>query len=266
MKAVFTLTSSESKRLLAKAVAKLPQVQEALAGGMVIVAGGTTNAFVLEELTGEKVENKARYTAGIITRGRQCMTPAGERVAPVVLEKGQKSTMNWMEAVEKMQAGDVFIKGGNAIDDKGNVGVLLANPVAGTIGKALPIVVARGCHLILPVGLEKMIPDVILAANVAGIQTFEKSIGMRVGLMPVSYGLPITEIEALEILFDVDTYCISAGGVGGSEGSIVLAVEGEVESINDVMALIKNIKGEPPVPSLKQKCADCENKCSIMEP
>lgn len=264
MKSVFTLTSSESKRLLAKAVVLLPEVQNAMEKGMVIIGGGTTNAFVLEELTGEKVD-KARYTAGIITRGRQCLTPEKERIAPVVLVKGEKSPMSWMEAVEKMEAGDVFIKGGNAIDNNGVVGVLLANPVGGTIGKALPIIVARGSHLILPVGLEKMVPDVNLAANVSGIKTFDKSIGMRVGLMPVTYGLPVTEIEALEILADVDAYCIAAGGVGGSEGSVVMAVEGEDQEVEKIMELVKSIKGEPPVGALKQKCSECGAQCSIIE-
>ncbi|WP_028308036.1 hypothetical protein [Desulfitibacter alkalitolerans] len=264
MKAVFTLTSSESKRLLAKAVALLPEVQNAMQNGMIIIGGGTTNAFVLEELTGEKVD-KVRYTAGVITRGRQCVTPEKERIAPVVLVKGEKSPMSWAEAVEKMEAGDVFIKGGNAIDNAGVVGVLLANPVGGTIGKALPIIVARGSHLIMPVGLEKMIPDVNLAANVSGIKTFDKAIGMRVGLMPVTYGLPLTEIEALEILADIDAYCISAGGVGGSEGSVVMVVEGEDQEVEKIMELVKGIKGEPPVGALKQKCSECGAQCSIME-
>ncbi|KUO50341.1 MAG: hypothetical protein APF76_11570 [Desulfitibacter sp. BRH_c19] len=264
MKAIFTFTSAESKRLLAKSVAVLPAVQHALKEAMVIIAGGTTNAFVLEELTGEKVD-KAKYTAGIITRGRQCVTPVKERLAPVVLVNGEKSQMNWVEAAEKMDANDVFIKGGNAIDNHGTVGVLVADPFAGTIGKALPIVAARGSHLIMPVGLEKMIPDVNLAANVAGSKTFDKSIGMPVGLMPVTYGLPITEIEALQILAEVDAYCIGAGGVGGSEGSVVMVVEGEEQEVEKIMEIVKKIKGEPAVAALKQKCSECGAQCSVME-
>jgi hypothetical protein len=264
MKTVFTLTSSESKRLIAKATVALPLVQNALKNGMVIVAGGTTNAFILEEITGEKLD-KARYTAGIITRGRQCITPKEERIAPVVFVKGQKSDLSWIEAVDKMGKDDVFIKGGNAIDNQGNVGVLVYDPFGGTIGKALPIVTARGSNLIMPVGLEKLIPDVIGAANVAGNQTIDKSLGKPVGLIPVSYGLPITEIDALEILADVEATCIGAGGVGGSEGAVVMVAEGEESEINRIIDLVKSIKGEPPVRSLKEKCADCKVKCAIME-
>jgi len=265
MKALFTFTSSESKRLIAKAVALLPEVQNAMKDNMIIIGAGTTNAFILEELTGEKVD-KVRYTAGITTRGRQCATGDKDRIAPVVLVKGEKSSMTWEEAVEKMEAEDVFIKGGNAIDNSGVVGVLLGHPMGGTIGKALPIVAARGSHLIMPVGLEKMIPDVNLAANVSGIKVFDKAIGMRVGLMPVTYGLPITEIEALEVLADIDAYCISAGGIDGSEGSVVMAVEGEDQEVERIMELVKSIKGEPPIKgALKQKCLECKAQCSIIE-
>jgi len=260
MKALFTLTSAESKRLIARAVAALPEVQDALADGMVIVGAGTTNAFVLEELTGRPVD-KARYTAGIVTAGRQCITPADERIAPVVLVGGKSSDLDWEEAVQNMGARDVFIKGGNAIDVDGVVGVQLAHPEGGTIGKALPIVVARGAHLVLPVGLEKLIPDVALAADVSGIQVFDLSIGMKVGLMPVTYGQAVTELDALEVLAEVDAYCISAGGIHGSEGSVTLAIEGAVDEVEKAFDLVKGIKGEQPVSAIKLKCSKCQNKC-----
>ena len=49
------LTVAESKRLIAKAVAQMPIVKNALANGMVIIIKGTTNAYVAEEITGQKV-------------------------------------------------------------------------------------------------------------------------------------------------------------------------------------------------------------------
>jgi len=260
MKALFTLTSAESKRLLARAVASMPEVQNAMQTNMVIIGAGTTNAFVLEELTGEQVD-KVRYTAGIIAKGRQCVTPASERTTPAVFVKGEKSDMDWEEAVTKMTAGDVFIKGGNAIDISGVVGVQMAHPEGGTVGKALPIIVARGAQLILPVGLEKLIPDVMSAADISGIQSFDLSIGMKVGLMPVTYGQPMTELEALEELAEVEAHCISAGGIDGSEGAVTLAVEGIDAEVTKIFELIKNIKGEKPLSSIKQKCSQCANKC-----
>jgi len=51
MKALLTLTSSESKRLIAKGVKALPSVLNALAKYTIIVAGSTSNAFVAERVT-----------------------------------------------------------------------------------------------------------------------------------------------------------------------------------------------------------------------
>jgi len=264
MKALFTLSPAESKRLIAKAVAIMPEVQAALSKGMIIIGAGTTNAFVLEELTNTVID-KAHYTAGIIAAGRQCVTAVAKRLDPVVLVDGVESDLGWEEALTQMRVGDVFIKGGNAIDANGVVGVQMAHPEGGTIGKMLPIVIARGAQLILPVGLEKLIPDVALAADVLGIQTLDLSIGMRVGLMPVTYGQPITELEALEELAKVEAYCISAGGFDGSEGSVTLVIEGPDSEVEPLFALVKSIKGEQPIGgSQKQKCSECGNRCNCL--
>lgn len=262
-KALFTLTSAESKRLIARAVSRLPEVLAARQSGRIIISGGTTNAFVAEEMLGREVD-KARYTAGIVARGRQCATPAGERIAPFVMINGQGSSEPWEKVLDGFSAGDVFIKGANAVDAEGHAGILLGHPQGGTIGRALGVVAARGAHLVIPVGLEKFVPSVLEAARAAGSQTFTYSIGMRVGLMPLVNGIVITEIEALQ-LFGVSATCLGAGGVGGSEGAVVLAVEGDEPQVRDVMEMIRGIKGEPPIPALKQACRDCAAPCDWKE-
>jgi len=259
-KALFSLTSAESKRLLAKAVAALPEVQNALKKGTVIIGAGTTNAFVLEEIMGKPVD-KARYTAGVIAGGRQCVTAASERLAPAVIVDGVLTEQNWEEAIEKIDGNDVFIKGGNAIDVDGVVGVQMAHEMGGTIGTVLPIMAARGAHLIMPVGLEKLIPSVEYAANMSGTRAFDMTIGMPVGLMPVNYGTVYTEVTALEELAAVEAVCISAGGIDGSEGSVTMAIEGPAAEVEKIFALIKDIKGEQPLGSHRQKCSDCSNRC-----
>ncbi|MFC2002033.1 hypothetical protein ACFLUZ_06005, partial [Chloroflexota bacterium] len=50
--AIVVLNSSESKRLIAKAVAVLPEVKAALKKGTLIIGWGGTNAFVAEEILG----------------------------------------------------------------------------------------------------------------------------------------------------------------------------------------------------------------------
>ena len=50
---------------------------------------------------------------------------------------------------------------------------------------------------------------------------------MGVGIIAVPEGIPFTEIDALDVLFDVEVYPIAAGGVNGAEGSVSLFIEGE---------------------------------------
>ncbi|MHC4704557.1 MAG: hypothetical protein ACYTFQ_28760, partial [Planctomycetota bacterium] len=63
VQAQVVLTVSESKRLIAKAVAQMPVVKEALRDGMIIIAKGTTNTYVAEELLGRKIARGA-YVLG----------------------------------------------------------------------------------------------------------------------------------------------------------------------------------------------------------
>lgn len=143
--------------------------------------------------------------------------------------------------------GDVFIKGANAIDNEGNAGIYVASVKGGTIGMAWPILTPRGCHLIIPVSLEKMVPSVIEAAKHSGIYHFKYSTGLPTKLVPVPLGQVITEIQAFAVLAGVRAYHIGSGGVGGSEGSVHLSLEGDEERVEKAFELAKSIKGEPPV-------------------
>ena len=263
MKAMFTLTSSESKRLIAKAVVQLPAVQNAMNNGLIFIAGGTTNAFIAEELTGQEIPCKGNYTAGVVINGVHCVTDATTRMQPIVLKDGKPVTMTIPEVMESFTGKDVFIKGGNAIDLDGNVGILVGGARGGTIGQTMGNLMTLGSKLILPVGLEKLVPSVPAAANFAGIDEVDYTLGMRVGLIPLSYGTVVTELEALETLADLDDVIhISSGGIGGSEGAVTLGIEGTDSEVEKVMQLIKTIKGEPGVTGTKRKCSEC-GTCQI---
>jgi len=56
------LTVADSKRLIGKGVAQMPIVKNALENGMVIIIKGTTNAYVAEEITGQKPSHAAFVT------------------------------------------------------------------------------------------------------------------------------------------------------------------------------------------------------------
>ena len=68
-KALITLTPAESKRLIAKGVAAMPEVKKALETGIIIIARGTTNTYVVEEITQTNTENKAVYDDKIVNKG-----------------------------------------------------------------------------------------------------------------------------------------------------------------------------------------------------
>lgn len=247
MKALITLTSSESKRLIAKGVMALPTVQNAKEKHTIIVAGGTTNAFIAEELLGIKIEDKTGYTMGIVTKGELGISHSSQKTTPFVIVKGQPLGIPWKEYLPKLQLGDIFIKGGNAVDHTGLAAVMASDLFGGTIGAAQGILYARGIELIVPIGLEKMVPDVRVAVEFMTKSPLDEAFGHKVGLIPMLGATVITELTALETLYDVEARCIAAGGVDGSEGAVTIAIEGLDEEVHRAIREISFFKGEPQV-------------------
>jgi hypothetical protein len=282
MKAIFQLTPSESKRLIAKAVVRLSQVKEAWKKGYVVVAGGITTSFVMEELLARAIE-KGRCTAGISIKGILCVTSAQDRLAPgqlidsgigseptkseafqaLVFQKGVPVRMTMKEAFEDFHRETVMIKGGNALDHEGNVGIAMAGFNGGTIGEALGYVYANGISLIVPIGLEKLIPSVKEAASVTGAKTFDHAIGSSIGIMPLSNIILVHEIKALGVLTGVKATHVASGGVSGSEGAVVLVAEGDKAAVEETVRLVHSIKGEPPIKARKGRCSECSYFCTF---
>lgn len=233
---------------MAKATVALPEVRRAMKSGMIIIGRGITNAFVSEELFKIHIERKACQTSGIITSG---ITNSNAEPPPCtwhVIRNG-KPVENADSNVEILNFGqdDVFIKGANAIDAEGNAGICVSSTKAGTIGMAWPVLTPRGCHLIVPVSLEKMVPSVMEAARHSGIYRFKLSTGLPIKVVPVPTAEVVTEIQSLALLAGVKAYHLGSGGVGGSEGAVLLAIEGDEDKVEFAFELIKKIKGEPPV-------------------
>ena len=261
MKAVFTLTSAESRRLIAKGVVQMPEMKAALEAAYVILNGGTTNAFVAQELLGRYVE-PGRFTAGINTNGLLCVTNPAERIPfPIILHKGQVVQKTIREALDDFHRETVVIKGANAIDPEGNVGVITAGFDGGTVPQILGTITSQGLKLIVPVGLEKLVKSVKESASYVGAKTFDYSMGADFGMFCLTNATPVTEIEALRILCGVEAKHIASGGIGGSEGSVVLAIMGEDANVKAAIALVESIKGEKPVASFKGDCETCRYAC-----
>jgi hypothetical protein len=258
MRAVFVFTPHESKRFIAKAVARLPEVKRAKSKGEIVIGHGSTNVYVAEEIMGECPE-RDKFLSGQIIRGILCVTQAEEKPPMIMIRKGKRilPKLTMEETLMNFDAGSVFIKGANAVDSEGNAGVFVAHPSGGTIGYAYGILSARGCHLIVPVGLEKLVPSVPKAAKLCGQSTFYYSQGIRIGMVPMVNAKVITEVEAFQVLLDLEAIHIGGGGVRGSEGSVVLVTEGEKKKINKAIRLIESIKGEPPLQPKKSLCVSC---------
>jgi len=246
--ALVILNPPESRRLLAKATVALPEVQNALKNGMIILGRGITNAYVTEELLKTKVEPKAGQTVGLICGGATNIHTGPPPCTWHVIRKG-KPVEGADSNVEILNFGpdDVFIKGGNAIDPQGNAGVFASGVKGGTIGMCWPVVTPRGAHLIQPIGLEKMVPSVHEAALHSGIYHFKYSMGLPGKIVPVTTSKVVTEVQAFALLAGVRAHQLGCGGVGGSEGAVILTLEGDEEKVKKAFDLAKSVKGEPPV-------------------
>jgi len=244
--AIVVLVPSESKRLIARGVLALPEVRRVLKEGLFVISRGTTTAYIAEALLGVPLP-KANCTAGIVTDSRLAVTIPQEGLGPWVFRRGVKAEESAEEALKQFTAIDVSVKGANAIDPDGNVGVLAANDFGGTIGSIWPVLAARGSHLIVPAGLEKMIASVVDASWACGNKLFKYVMGTRVALMPVVSARVVTEIQALEVLTGVRAVHVASGGVGGSEGAIVVALEGSDATVKRAFELVQSLKGEPPI-------------------
>jgi hypothetical protein len=240
-RALVVFTPAESKRLIANAVTSLSEVKKALKKGRIIIGSGTTNAYIVEKLTGREID-KFWYAAGRITDGELGSNKVEDRIPPVVLIDGSVTRRKPVDVLEEFTSEDVFIKGANAVDAAGLAGVLMGDPRGGTIGISIGVVMARGAHLIVPVGLEKLIPSVADATGACGQGRFQYSMGDKVGMMPLVGSRVITEIGALDILYGVKAVHVASGGVAGSEGSVVLAIEGAKKTVQKAFDSIKEIK------------------------
>jgi len=138
MQALITLTPAESKRLIAKGIVTQPEIINAKQGGYLLVGRGSTNAYILEELLGEPVA-KERYCAGQVIKGFLCVLGAGERIQPVTFHRGEVLRVDPAEVLDKLTPGDILLKGANALDPDGNVGVFMANASRRYDGAILPL-------------------------------------------------------------------------------------------------------------------------------
>ena len=261
-KTTFTLTSAESRRLIAKAVVQMPQFQAAWKSAYVLLAGGTTNAFIAQELLGREGIEPGLCTVGISTDGLLCVTnPDSRKSFPNVFYQGQAVDKTLTDALNDFHPETVVIKGANAVDPEGYVGVITSGFDGGTVPKIIGPVTSKGLTMITPVGLEKLVPSVRKAAAAIGATRIDIAMGADPGMYCLGNTTVVTEIEAIQMLFHADATLVCCGGIGGNEGAVTLAVDGEEADIRALVEFLEEqVKGEPPVKGNKGICAECRYK------
>jgi hypothetical protein len=252
----FVTTPAAGKRLIARALAVFPVVQNALKSNRVVIVAGTTNGYVAEEiltmLGGNTSFSRLHFFRGIIlppgriTTGKGRLPDESAFPGDVVLNRGVwEKGKTIFDVVDDLKEGDVILKGANALEwTRKRAAILIGDRKAGTIGAALQAVIGRRVQLILPVGLEKRVignlDDLASRLNAPEVH------GPR--LLPVQ-GLVFTEIDAIHLLTGAVSELVAAGGVCGAEGSVWLAVSGTVEEMERVETLLRSVGSEPPFES-----------------
>jgi len=276
-----TLIPSESKKLIAMAVAKMEVVKQAWERGTIVIHPSSSTYFIVEELLSKKPWTNV-WLCGVVTPkgtciemgslvgpdsiGRQDSTKKGAIYNPgafshswVIRGKQLSTGMALDKLLRQMGPKDVYIKGANALDTGGNVGVLVGNAVeGGTIGRVTMAARQQGFTIIYPIGLEKLIPIPIQEAAKAAHRTkYDYSMGLPCGLFPCPVGLTVTELEALQVLCDCNAVPIASGGLGGAEGAVTLVLSGTRQALDKAANFIRISKGASLPPVRTFICAEC---------
>jgi hypothetical protein len=288
MLAQVSLIPAESKKLIAKAVVKMERVMNAATEGMIVLHPSSSTYFVVEEITGYKPPTNVWLCGAIVPKGACGEIGIHMGALPVfdpshrkedsgkrpgagnfpfswVLRKGKWSQQELLsDLLEQMGPGDVYVKGVNALDAEGNVGVLWGNDIEG--GSAALVMKAqrkRGFTMVFPTGFEKLIPGSVKeAAKDARKFKYDYAMGVSCGLLPVE-GDVVTELKAIKLLSGATATVISAGGLGGAEGAVTLVIKGETEQVSKAIEYVESSKGAEFPQVRLANCHDCPNPTTV---
>jgi len=282
MLAQVSLIPAESKKLISKAITKMDFFQQALRKGLIVLHPSSSTYFLFEELTGRKPPTNV-WVCGLIAPKGTCVemgamlgshassahveevayssTKPNPKTFPHcwVIRKGEVSHQEPLGALlEEMGPDDVFVKGVNALDGDGNVGVLWGNlSEGGTAAFVMAAQRRKGLHLIFPAGMEKLVPFPIKeVAKETKRFEYDYSMGVPCGLLPCE-GLVVTELKAIEILSGARAIPIAGGGLGGAEGAVTLVIKGGQEQVTKAIQYVEDSKGARLPPVRLSNCNEC---------
>jgi hypothetical protein len=278
-RAQVTLIPAESKKLIAKAIVNMPEVISAVKNGIMVLHPSSSTYFIVEEITGTKPKIDV-WVCGVIIPAGTCVEMASYLRQRVSRTDKSSSTAkpgaflhSWRiknnevktgipldDLIEAMGAKDFYVKGVNAVDTEGNVGVLVGNPVeGGTIGRVMRASKKKGFGVLFPVGLEKLVPfPIAQAAKEARKKSYTYAMGVDVALWPCKGGTVVNEITAIKILSGADATPIASGGLNGAEGAITMVIHGQDLQVETAINYIERCKGAK-LPSVRTgNCYECD--------
>ena len=259
MRLQFTLTVTAAKWLIAKGIARLPKVRQALAGGRIILKGGTTVSALCQELSGRAMMISGRVSP----RGAKtaAMQSSQDQPHAMLLHKGRAQPLlrdEWPRAVQSLGRDDLLISGANIIDAHGGAALMCGMKLCNGAGPWLAASGVEGFGVIIAAGLEKLIPGRVEdAVRRTGRLLVDRSYGMAVGLLPLQ-GEVFTELEAVKSLAPVECWIAGRGGIGGAEGAATLVVEGEASRVSIIEKAYLEVRGRElsgAPESLQTECA-----------
>jgi len=257
-----TLTVEEGKEIISLGILKHPLLLNSFKNGKIIFKGSTTVSGITEKLLGVSLRISGRIT----TRGTVSSLTALDSPHSILFEDGNWKNIDEtiVEEIQGFTNNDLIICGANAFDYKGRAALMAGSPGGGNVGKSMSSWYSEGASVLIPVGIEKMIPgDLDEIINESSRTGKSLSWGMSVGLMPL-YGEIFTEVEAIRKLANVECFVIGAGGLAEAQGSTTFEIWGSKMELDKVIEILKVIKGNitsisGDITSLVECKAICEN-------
>lgn len=240
MKAQFTLTVPSGKALIAEAVIRLPEVRHAFSEQRILLKGGTTVSAISERLASLPLRLSGRVTK----RGTVYSLNSSKKPHSLLIDRGTPINIDdaFMEAAEALGPGDIVIIGANIIDTYGNAAIMAGACGGGIPGKGFTYFMSEGVNVIIPAGLEKLIPGSIShSVQAAGRKSIDVAYGMAVGLIPL-IGKVFTELDAFSMFGKIKTNIIGRGGLEEAAGATTYVIEGEVEEVRKVLRIVDSIR------------------------
>lgn len=240
----FTLTPAAGKQLIALALCSNPLILEAMHDHTLVITAGTTNGYIAKALL--SLIGETGFTGKHFFRGIVSGAPVPQELPPfegdVVIEKGR-----WIrgktiqEVAPSLKAGDIILKGANAVDLKtGETAVLIGHPEGGTLASITQASIGRRVRVLSPAGVEKRVDGPI--HQLCRLCNDPQASGVRLAPSP---GAAYTELDAIRELTGTEPHLIASGGVCGHEGAAWFQCTGTDEQLSKLTELVQQVKDTP---------------------